>query len=55
MNNALGKKFKFHYNLSIPNKTMNSLPSYDKDIKNSWCKCYSCMLELPSLVSLQFL
>lgn len=34
---------------------MNSLPSYDKDIKNSWCKCYSCMLELPSLVSLQSL
>ena len=55
INNALGKNFKFHSNLSIPNKTMNSLPSYYKDIKNSWCKCYSCTPEVPSLVSLQFL
>ena len=27
INNALGKNFKFHSNLSIPNKTINSLPS----------------------------
>ena len=34
---------------------MNSLPSYYTDIKHSWCKCYSCTPEVPSLVSLQFL
>ena len=28
INNALGKNFNFHSNLSIPNKTINSLPSY---------------------------
>ena len=28
INNALGKNFKFHSNLSIPNKTINSLPSF---------------------------
>ena len=55
INNALGKNFKFHSNLSIPNKTINSLPSYYKDIINSWCKYYSCTLEVPSLVSFQFL
>ena len=32
MNNALGKNFKFHSNLSIPKKTINSLPSYYKDM-----------------------
>ena len=53
-NNALGKSFKFHSNLSVPNKTINSLPSYYKDI-NSWCKYYSCTPEVPSLVSSQFL
>ena len=41
--------------LSIPSKTINSLPSYYKDIIISWCKSYSCALEVPSLVSLQFL
>ena len=30
INNALGKKFKFYFNFSIPEKTMNSLPSYYK-------------------------
>ena len=34
--NALGKKFKFHSNISIPNKTVSSLPSCYKDIINSW-------------------
>ena len=28
VNNAFGKNFKFHSNLSIPNKTINSVPSY---------------------------
>ena len=55
INNVLEKNFKFHSNLSIPNKTINSLPSYYKDIINSWCKCYSCTPEVPSLVSSQFL
>ena len=41
--------------LSIPNKTINSLPSYHKDIINSWCKYYSCTPKVSSLVSLQFL
>ena len=40
INNALVKNFKFHSNLSIPNKTINSLPSYYKGIINSWCKYY---------------
>ena len=53
--NALGKKFKFHSNLSIPNKTINSLPSYYKDIIDSWCKYYSCTPEVPPFFSLQFL
>ena len=53
--NALGKNFKFHSNLSIPNKTINSLPSYYKDIINSWCKYYSCTPKVSSLVSSQFL
>ena len=30
INTALGKKFKFYFNFSIPEKTMNSLPSYYK-------------------------
>ena len=55
INNALGKNFKFHSNLSIPNKTINSLPSYYKDIINSWCKYYSCTPKVSSLVSSQFL
>ena len=55
INNALGKNFKFHSNLSIPNKTINFLPSYYKDIANSWCKYYSYTPEVSSLVSLQFL
>ena len=55
INNALGKNCKFHSNLSIPNKTINSLPSNYKDILNSWYKYYSCTLEVPSLVSSQFL
>ena len=41
--------------LRIPSKTINSLPSYYKDIIISWCKYYSCALEVPFLVSLQFL
>ena len=55
INNALSKNFKFHSNLSIPNETINSLPSYCKDIINSWCKYYSCTLKVSSLVSSQFL
>ena len=55
MNNALGKNFKFHSNLSVPNKTINSLPSYCKDIINSWCKYYSCTPKVSSLISSQFL
>ena len=55
MNNGLGKNFKFHPNLSIPNKTIKSLPSYYKDIVDSWCKYYSCPLRFPSSVSLQFI
>ena len=45
INNALGKNLKFHSNLSIPNKTINSLPSYYKDIIDFWCKYYFCTLE----------
>ena len=41
INDALGKNFKFHSNLSIPKKTINFLPSYYKDIINFWCKYYS--------------
>ena len=52
---ALGKNLKFHSNSSIPNKTRNSLPSYYKDIINSWCKYYSCTPKVSSLVSSQFL
>ena len=48
INNALGKNFKFDSNLSIPNKTINSLSSYDKDIIDSWRNYYSCPLEVPS-------
>ena len=55
INNALGKNFRFHCNLSIPNKTINSLPSYYKGIINSWCKYYSCTPKVSSLVSPQFL
>ena len=55
INNALGKNFKFQSNLSIPNKTINSLPSYYKEIINSWCKYYSCTPKVLSLVSSQFL
>ena len=36
----LAKNFKFHFSLSIPNKTIKSLPSYYKDIINCWCKYY---------------
>ena len=54
INNALGKNFKFHSTFSIPNKTINSLPSYNKDIINSWCKYYSCTPKFSSLVSSQF-
>ena len=55
INNPLGKNFKFHSNLSIPNKTINYLPSCYKDIINSWCKYYSCTPKVLSLVSSQFL
>ena len=55
INNTLGKNFKFHSNLSIPNETINSLLSYYKGIIDSWCKYYFCTSEVPSLVSLQFL
>ena len=55
MYNGLGKNFKFYSNLSIPNKTINSLPSYYKEIINSWCKYYSCTSEVPYLVSSHFL
>ena len=57
INNALEKNFvfKFHSNLSIPNKTINSLPSYYKDNMNSWCKYYSCTSKVLPLVSSQFL
>ena len=55
INNALGKNFNFHSNLSIPNKTINSLSSYYKDILNSWCKYYSCTPKVSSLVFSQFL
>ena len=51
INNALGKNFKFHSNLSIPNQTITSLPSYYKD---SWCKYYSYPLEVPTFVSSKF-
>ena len=54
INNTLGKNFKFHSNLSIPNKTINSL-TYCKGIINSWCKYYSCTPKVSSLGSLQFL
>ena len=37
----LAKNFKFHFSLSIPNKTIKSLPSYYKDIINCWFKYYS--------------
>ena len=53
--NSLGRNFKFHSNLSIPNKTIKPLPSYYKGIINSWCKDYSCTPDVPSLVSSQFL
>ena len=53
--NALCKNFKFYSNLSIPDKTKNSLSSYYKEIISSWCKYHSCTPEVPSLVSLQFL
>ena len=55
INNFLGKNFKFYSKLSIPNKTINSLPSYYKDIIDSSCKYYSCTPEVLSLVSSQFL
>ena len=54
INNAFGKTFKFHSNLSISSKTINSLPSCYKNIINSWCKYYSCNPMVPSSVSLQF-
>ena len=54
INNALGENFKFHSNLRIPNETINSLPSYCKDI-HSWCKYYYCAPKVSSLVSSQFL
>ena len=41
--------------LNILNKTVISLPSYYRDIINSWCKYYSCTQEVPSVVSSQFL
>ena len=48
--------FQFHSSLSIPNKTINSLPShYNDTLQNSWCKYYSCTPQAPSLVSSQFL
>ena len=55
INNVLGMNFKFHSNLNIPNKTINSLPSYYKDIINSWCKYYSYTPKVSTLVSSQFL
>ena len=55
INNALGKNFNFNSNLSIRSKTVSSLPSYYKDIINSWCKYYSCTPKVSSLVSSQFL
>ena len=54
INKALGKSFKFHSNLTIPNKAINSLPSCYKHIIHSWCKYYSCTPKVSSLVSSQF-
>ena len=56
INNALDKNFKFHSNLSIPNKTINFLPSWYKDIIDSWfiIRHYYYPLEAPTLVSSQF-
>ena len=53
--NDLGKNFKFHSNSSIPNKTISSLQSYYKVIKNYWCRYYSWTPEVSSLVSSWFL
>ena len=55
INNNLGGNFKFYSNLTIRNKTINSLLSDYKYIIDSWCKYYSCSPEVPSLVSSQFL
>ena len=55
INNALGINFKFHYDLSIPNRTIKSLLSYYKDTTDSWWKNYSCSPEVPSSVSKQCL
>ena len=54
INNALGKNFKFYFNLSIPNKILNSLElaflvssqflwynSYIKIDKFVWCKDFA--------------
>ena len=37
------KNFKFHSNLTLPNKTIISWPSYYKDIIDSSCEYYSCL------------
>ena len=55
INNILGKNFKFHSNLSIPNKSINSLSFYYKGVVNPWCKYYSCTPEVLYLVLSQFL
>ena len=48
INTALGKNFKFHYNLSILNETIKSLPTYYKDLIDSWFKYYYCPSKVPS-------
>ena len=40
IHNTLGKNFTFHSNLSIPNKTLISLPLFYKDIIKSWCSSF---------------
>ena len=53
--NTLGKDFTFHFNLSIPNKTLIPLPPFYKGIIKSWCSSFFCSPNLPSSISSQCL
>ena len=55
IHNTLRKNFTFHSNLSIPNKTLITLPPFYKDIIKSWCSSFFCSPNVPSSISSQCL
>ena len=49
----LGRKFKFHSNLKIKEKTIKSFPKYYQEILQNWCNCLCSPPLFPSAIASQ--